>query len=375
MDDLIALNLPREKTIQVQSVRLYLKVSVLSEITNHGGTHLLPRAMRHSQPTPNNPYTTCNHSRLVWPHQPAPGPKAWSTWTKVLNVLYLQPNSHALSQPLGEWLPAYATDYNWVWRICPKSYILFHQHNGKWIAFTQRKQHPTHVHYHLHTSNTSDPSGTVPVTPLLLSNSIHIQLPITPIWHNQPPPTQSIPLATRLTTPDTAWTSNLWHDLRPHTHSDQLREAIINNNRIVVVSDAAVHNTGQATCAWIIWSKKDLWSGEGYVPGHHDDTNSGVAEAYGVATALRFLHQYTRLYPLALPTQRNVHVYCDNQGVIERINNYGTNLYPRDTIRDDYVIYANIEQHVSQLKPIHLVFQHVKGHQDNKRDHVMTTPE
>jgi len=247
MDDIIALNLPHEKTIQVQSIWLHLNVSVLSEITNHCSTHLLPRALRHSQTTPNNPYTSCNHSRLVWPHQPAPGPKAWSTWSEVLTVLYLQPNSYALSQPLGEWTQEYDTDYNWVWCICPQSYILFHQHHGKWIAFTQQKQLHTHIQCQLHTSNTSDPCGTVPVTPLILSNSIHIQLPIPPILPNQPPQTQPTPLATQITTPDNAWASSLWHDLRPHTHSDQQREAIINNKRIAIVSDAAVHTTGQAT--------------------------------------------------------------------------------------------------------------------------------
>jgi len=48
MEDLIALNLPCENTIQIQSIRLYLRVSVLLEITNHCGTHLLPRALRQS---------------------------------------------------------------------------------------------------------------------------------------------------------------------------------------------------------------------------------------------------------------------------------------------------------------------------------------
>jgi len=198
MEDLIALNLPCNKTIQVQSIRMYLRVSMLSEITNHCGTHLLPRALRHSRSTPNNPYTSRNHSQLLWPHQPAPGPMAWRTWSEVLSVLYLQPNSYALSQPLGKWTQEYDTDYNWVWHICPQSYILFHHHHGKWIAFTQCKQHTTHIHYQLHTSSTSDPSRTVPVTLLILSNSIHIQLPIMTVLPNQPPQPKQIPLAAQL---------------------------------------------------------------------------------------------------------------------------------------------------------------------------------
>jgi len=174
-----------------------------------------------------------------------------------------------------------------------------------------------HIHYQLNTSSTSEPTGTVPATPIILSNSIHIQMPIQTAIKTQHPQSQSIPLATRLSTPANAWASSLWHDIQPHTHSNQLRDAIINNNRILIVSDAAVHTTRQATCAWVIWSKTDLWSGEGYVPGIHDETNSGIAKAYGVTTALRFLNQYLRLYPIALSERWKVHVYGDNQGVIE----------------------------------------------------------
>jgi len=247
-------------------------VSVLSKITNHCGTHLLPRALQHSWPSPNNPYTGHNHSQLLWPHQPAPGPNAWRMWNKVIEVLYLQPNSYALSQPHGKWTQDYATDYNWVWHICPQPYILFQQHNGKWIPFIQWQQLATHIQYQLYTSNTSDPSGTVLVTPLILSDSIHVQLLVIPVVQTHPPQLQRIPLATQQNTPDSAWASSLWHDMQLHTHTDQLQDAIINNNRIIIVSNAAVHTTGQATCAWIIWAQTELWSGKGYLPGLHDET-------------------------------------------------------------------------------------------------------
>jgi len=346
MEDVLSLNLPNNKAMQVQSVCLYLRVSVLSEITNHCGTHLLPCVLQHSHPTPNNPYTTRNHSRLVWPYQPTPGPNAWKTWREVLSVLYLQHNSYALSQPLGEWTQDYDVDYNWTWRVCPRSKILFHQHKGQWIAFTQATTHHNHIQYQLHVSSTSTPANTVPVTPILLSNSIRIQVPIPNIMLPHPTVSINIPLATRLNTPDTDWEANLWHEIRPHTHTDQLRQALLSKDRIILVSDAAVHNSGQATCTWVIWAKQTLWSGEGYVPGNHDETNSGVAEAFGITTVLGFLSNYLRLYPIIFQRQRKVTVYCDNQGVIEWINNTGGNLYARDTIRDEYPVFAEIQHQI-----------------------------
>jgi len=107
----------------------------------------------------------------------------------------------------------------------------------------------------------------------------------------------------------------------------------------------------------------------------HDETNSGLAEAYGLATAIGFLSHYLRLYPIIFQCKRKVMVYCDNQGVIEWINNTGSNLYTRDTIRDDYPVYAEIQQQLRHLHPLNLIFQHIKGHQDTKRDHQLTTPE
>jgi len=117
-------------------------------------------------------------------------------WNEIIRVLYLQPNSHDLSKPLSKWTQDYETDYNWIWHICPQSYILFHQHNGKWIAFPQRQQLTTHIKYQLSVSDTSVPDGTVLVTPLLLSNSINVQLPIMLVTPTQLPQLQHIPLAT-----------------------------------------------------------------------------------------------------------------------------------------------------------------------------------
>jgi len=147
MDDVMELHLPANKAMQFQSVQLYLRVSLLSEITNHCGTHLLPAAMQQHRPAPNNPYRSQNHSTLQWPHQPPPGPKAWNTWKEILAVLYLQPNSYQLSQPLGQWNEDYAVDYHWVWQMCLKSHTLFHHHDGKWVAFTPSQQTPTHIQY------------------------------------------------------------------------------------------------------------------------------------------------------------------------------------------------------------------------------------
>jgi len=334
MEDVLALNLPHTKAIKFQSVRLYLHVSVLSKIMNHCGTHLLPNALQYARPALHNPYQSRSGSQLLWPVQPAPGPTAWNTWKEILSVMYLKPNSYQLSQPLGEWNADYDKDYRWVWWMCTHSNTLFHWHNSMWIAFNQYVRSLTNLKYKLYTSSTLVPQNTVPITPTILSNSINVPLLIMRISKPPEPVPTYVPLATCLSTPPEAWANPLWHDIHPHAHMDQLQTALHTDRKITVVSDAAVHNNRHAMCAWIIWAQQELWSGKGYVPGTTDEMYLGLAEAYGIATVLGFINHYLCIYPLTLDSNWPIYVYCDNQGIIDCINNHGGVPYPRDAAMD-----------------------------------------
>jgi len=102
---------------------------------------------------------------------------------------------------------------------------------------------------------------------------------------------------------------------------------------------------------------------------------SGLAEAYGVYTVLRFFHHYMTVYPLVLSSQQSIHVYCDNSGVIDRIQSTTVSSHPRDGIRDDYPIYAEIQALLRVMHTIWAIFHHVKGHQKATADQQLTLPE
>jgi len=138
-----------------------------------------------------------------------------------------------------------------------------------------------------------------------------------------------------LTTPSKSWAKPLWHNIQPHAHTDALQQAITQQHIICFVSNAAVHPTGYGACAWIIRAQQDLWTGEGYIPAPTMDMYSGLAEAYGLYMLLSFFLQYTRLYPLTILQPRPIHVYCDNAGVITRINSHQSVPQSQDTIHDD----------------------------------------
>ena len=61
----------------IQQVRMYLKVTLLSDISDIGGTALLPEIFR----------TIGRRSTLDWPNQGEPSRAAWSEWRRLLTSL------------------------------------------------------------------------------------------------------------------------------------------------------------------------------------------------------------------------------------------------------------------------------------------------
>jgi len=182
MDDLLAYNFPTNQLIQINSVRLYLKVNLLSEIVDHTGMQILPDALKPTQPLDNVTYTSTNHSTLDWPRQPKPGPTAWKKWKEMLLWMYTKPNSNTLTTTLGPWHASYSQDYEWAWQIHKPTQTLYHHHRHVWYKYWTPRHHlNTWVYSSHHTPRASIPTNTQPVTPTLSNKSITITLPITQI--------------------------------------------------------------------------------------------------------------------------------------------------------------------------------------------------
>jgi len=167
MDDILGLNLPKTQAIQLQSVRLYLRVTILSEITNHSGTHIQPTKLTRTKNRHTHNKDDCSGSTLQWPHQPSPGPAAWKRWYDIVSWLYLVPNSYQLIQPLGLWNNDFDTDYTWEWVICPRTQTLFHRNRKHWYAYLPSSHYTDRITYRNRASLTSPPSNTVPATPII----------------------------------------------------------------------------------------------------------------------------------------------------------------------------------------------------------------
>jgi len=82
-------------------------------------------------------------------------------------------------------------------------------------------------------------------------------------------------------------------------------------------------------------------------------------------------------FPNAYTTAPAILMYCDNQGVIDRIHQLPMNRppQPRQTTEDDYDVYAAIRTTLRELAPLTVQLRHVKGHQDqHKRPSRLSLP-
>jgi len=111
------------------SIHLYLRVHMLSEITDSTGKQLCSEILDGTA----HPFP----STLQWPHQPNPTPEAWRIWTTTISLLYIKlSDSQSLLNPLGEWLPQTATKHcHWIWFACPTTLTLYQQHPDGWLQY------------------------------------------------------------------------------------------------------------------------------------------------------------------------------------------------------------------------------------------------
>jgi len=183
----------------------------------------------------------------------------------------------------------------------------------------------------------------------------------------QPTGTPNPTLIQQLTTSCQSWAHSLWHNIRPHDNLYRLHETLGQGQTIFLVSNASINHQGQGTIAWIIHSRTKLWSGEGIVPGPISKVYSRLAEAYGVLLALSFLQQYATHFPITVNVKPHLYVCCDNQGVIERINNYQHQpVNPNHTLFDEYGIYHAIHLIHQSLPTFSVKYIHILGHQDQQ---------
>jgi len=150
------------------------------------------------------------------------------------------------------------------------------------------------------------------------------------------------------------WANKLWGNIIPHSHLHTLHNRIATGHQITIASDASMNAANNSCFAWIIMTTQNEWTGTSPIPGPAEDNHTGWAEAYdGVLTALQFLCHYPNHYPTNYSQAKPIKVYCDNQGILQCTQQLlpPNTQYSRDSIQDDYYLYAMIAQVVQEFNP------------------------
>jgi len=142
MDDILGLQLPHQHAIQLQSVRLFLRVSVLSEITDHTGLRLLPAAIRVSSTEYNQ-----NNPKTPWYGMGQGAGDACNRWVigadSMSNAYTESPHGWTVtspisSQPMTQTIKAFVDDVN---------LFIGKPHNSTETEFLHKAQHDIN-HWH-----------------------------------------------------------------------------------------------------------------------------------------------------------------------------------------------------------------------------------
>jgi len=300
MEAIVKLQLTPTQLVQINACRMYLKVTMLVEITDHTGTMLLPQVTL--QPTNEKPMglEEISHSVLEWPVIHLLSRKCWKLWTRTIRSLFMgTTEGMRLCNPLGPWRANYQLLRFWKWRISPLGSLVHQAENGSPTKAALQTQSNRRFATFSLPILTNQPFLGSPVTPL---DKYHrrVDLPIViPILPAQmiPPVRQVNSFTQQFRSSLQPWQRPLFGPIQKLQHVHQLQNLRNNEQPIAIVSNASLQKDHRSGFAWVITNQdRPLWQGVGLAPGNADDMHSGRAEAFGVLAALIFLSHYIQSY-------------------------------------------------------------------------------
>lgn len=153
------------------------------------------------------------------------------------------------------------------------------------------------------------------------------------------------------------------HDVLEFTNTLQNTDT-----KFYLVSDGGLHEGKGSFGVSMGNCHNDLVNIEGPAPGNSILMTSLRSEAYGFLAGITFLNMFIQTYHVTIPTNRIIHCYSDNLGLVKWIEEILTNnCYPRMTLRAEADVLLQIEHEIKSARQLNIKIsiEHVKGHQDD----------
>jgi hypothetical protein len=361
-------------------VRLFLGVTLLSELTSADGKHLTQESWTGDRP---------RHTPLLWPFQPRPGSRSFRTWRQLLARAFLTgraPRAHTttkslqLQHPLGTWLPS-STWLQSKW----STFYCYTTHR-----FYQRSESsPDHFQSHTFIARgiTRNPKfnrapteiqTTLPTTAIPVDATVQTDFINFPnITRLQPPPATATPPPTArprnfsqyiLTLP--LWDQALLHEVSFHnTTAADLRTLFRNPLIELILSSDGGAKDRMGSYGALLATQGDTHGSTDQILvevggiAFGDTPRSFRAESYGQLAILRLLFHLT-LY-LRCPIQCKCRFLMDNSGRLTRTRRILQHPHPspRRCLLSEFDLDLQIRDTILAMN-LKTRDEHIHSHQD-----------
>ena len=350
MDNFVAAGYTGETLRTLNRCRLYLRVVMMSEVINGGGSKLRPEMLEGTKPKESSTYE--------WPVQGKPSAKGWKLWKTALKGLT---DRGRLRQPLGRWFPG---RYSGEWWYDPEHETLYQQQSATtWVYHrapgrpsrnaVARFQHPTEI--------VSLPEGLHPAS-VTARRTYWILTGHASILEQQHQQAYSnfFEFCRSYVQPDAQWAIQHLH-VNTGDNGLCLARAIENNRGVAAVSDGSFNPKAlYGTAAWIIQDEHtgSELTGRMIIPGQPKDLDAYRCELgglYGITVIIDALCKYHGI------TSGSITKACDGDMALKHATQEYDWISPA---RPHFDLIAAIWS-TNARTPLKWDSKQVKGHQDD----------
>jgi ribonuclease HI len=370
MDELEKMDLPTGKRNIVNNWRIFFQVLTLSDMTTAKGekirqVYLEKRLAIHYER---------NNNSLVWPRQEAPDEKTFHIWRSAIKNICNINRDGTIRPTLGNWIvPPVKYRSDKYWTIQNTTLMLSRNNRNEWRSHRMIENKRGKYIYELFETipwEIYEDTKLVPIDYIINEDRIsfnrrtgHVDISRKHIENEAIP--SSMELIKQYMKKESRKEPGRVKIIKLER---DILEDINNNSEIEICSDGGVRD-GKGGYGFAMAVDKNIAvKGLHRIRNTFNETTSYRAEAIGIMCAIQTYNRLQKFYRTnnMWDGRNNINIYCDNEAVINTINNTRyTNNSSKQIYSPDMDIILEI-RHLLKNIPDTIRIIHVKGHQDKK---------
>jgi Reverse transcriptase (RNA-dependent DNA polymerase) len=362
MEAFSSMDLSAADLYKVNICRLHLQATTLADITDGSGVRITANAWNGIRALPHT-------HRYRWGAQPRPSSNFWVVWKRVIG--HLCGRDRQLLRPLGQWMRDECT--HWIWWYDTPTETLFSRMDGASVQYTDRSARNTRqavCRFHEQvTVAATVPMSATPCTVVKQGQFLLVQG--TAAIFEEATSTATSQVFASFPEYLASINSNAWvfDNIQIQGSLDSIIQSIRTGTCSCVTDGSFKDNHGTAAWKIVDLAKPEhVLEGQVVTPGYPHQQDAYRSELSGLYASVVVINSLTTYYQI---TGGSITLACDNisAGRMSSYNAVGTN--PSSCAHYDLVMAI---QYIKTPR-LNWIHQHVKGHQDDRPDHILTPME